>query len=346
MSEDDDEGEEEGRINGHRPKGLLPLALSAALSASPAAADEFDFDIDEVLSAVVRLHSEIPADAYTAPILGTEREGHGIVIDDSGLVLTIGYLVMEAMAVSLQTTGGEPVPAEVVAYDYDSGFGLVRAMRPLNAEPMEIGTSADLAINEPVLVAGYGGRAQTIGALVVSKREFAGYWEYLLDEAIFTSPPHPNWGGAALIGKDGTLRGVGSLYVEDARAGSGTLPGNMFVPIDLLRPIFADLLTQGRASTRPRPWLGMFTAENEGRLEVVAVAPDGPAALSGIKPGDVVVKIGDGVVADMAGMYRLIWAIGPAGAKIPITLLRGNIALTLDVASEDRYQRLKLQRRY
>jgi len=344
MSEEDEESK--GRINGHRPKGLLPLALSAALSATPATAEQLNFDIDAVLSAVVRLHAEIPADAYTASILGTEREGHGIVIDDSGLVLTIGYLVMEAMAVSLQAGEGPPVPAEVVAYDYDSGFGLVRAMGRLEAQAISIGQSAELAINEPVLVAGFGGRSQTIGALVVSKREFAGYWEYLLDEAIFTSPPHPNWGGTALIGTDGSLRGVGSLYVEDARPGASALPGNMFVPIDLLQPILADLLTQGRAASAPRPWLGMFTAENEGRLEVVGIADDAPAARAGIKPGDVVVKVGDDVVADLAGMYRRIWAIGPAGAKIPLTVLRGSIALTLEVVSEDRYRRLKLQRSY
>jgi serine protease Do len=342
VSDDDENGPINGkRINGHRPGKLKPLALAAALSSGERGTATFDFDVPETLTGVVRLHTEVPEDAYTAQLLGTEREGHGIVLDDSGLVLTIGYLVLEAMAVTLQDHEGAFVPAELVAYDYDTGFGLVRAMRPLSARPIEIGNSSDIAINDAVLVAGHGGMEQTIGARVVSRREFAGYWEYMLDEAIFTAPPHPNWGGAALIGRDGKLLGIGSLYVEDALPEPGSRPGNMFVPIDLLKPVLSELLERGRTAKPPRPWLGMFTAESEGRLEVVALSPDGPAERDGIKPGDAVVKIGSKAVRTLADMYRQIWGTGAAGTVITITVLRGDFALPIQVVSEDRYQRLK-----
>lgn len=345
MSDDshDDEDDDKPKINGHRPKGLLPLVLSSSLS-SPREGGDLPFDVDSALSAVMRLHAEVPTDAYTAPMLGTEREGNGIVIDDDGLVLTIGYLIVEAMAISLEDADGRMVPAELVAYDFDTGFGLVRAMQPLGRPPLRFGDSAALNVNTPVLVAGSGGRDATIGAMVVSKREFAGYWEYMLDEAIFTAPPHANWGGTALIGQDGTLLGVGSLYVEDARAEPKTMAGNMFVPIDLLKPILADLLADGRTVASARPWLGLFTAESEGSVQVIAVADGAPADNAGLKPGDIIVKVGNTVVSTMPQMYRAMWQTGPAGCIVPLTILRGSIALTIDVASEDRYKRLKFQR--
>ena len=337
---------DEKRVNGHRPKGLLPLAFAASLSSGSSFAEDVDFDVEAVLSGVVRLHAEIAADGYTAPMLGVEREGHGIVLDDSGLILTIGYLIMEAIAVSVENSEGRMVPARIVAYDYGSGFGLVRASEPLKRPAIPIGVSAEVRVNDTVLVVGSGGRSESIGAFVVSKREFAGYWEYLLDEAIFTAPPHANWGGTALIGKDGRLLGIGSLYVEDARPAPHNLAGNMFVPIDLLKPIFSELLSEGRAAGSRRPWMGMLTSETENGLEIVGLAPKGPAETHGIKLGDVVIKVGDDVVHSMAGMYRKIWAIGDAGVEVPLTILRGSTALRLGVTSEDRYHRLKLTHSY
>jgi S1-C subfamily serine protease len=344
MSQDNDD--DKPKINGHKPIGLLPTALAGREPAGAALGDNLPFNVDEVLTSVTRLHAEVPTDAYTAETLGTEREGNGIVIDDNGLVLTIGYLIVEAMAVSLQDIDGNTVPAEVVAYDFESGFGLVRAMEPLGRPPVQFGSAKDLPINSPVLVVGSGGRDGTIGAVVVSKRPFAGYWEYMLDEAIFTAPPHTNWGGTALIGYDGALLGVGSLYVEDARQDPTVLAGNMFVPIDLLPPVLDDLMRLGRTATPPRPWLGMFAAESEGQVHVVATADNAPAAASGLKPGDVVVKIGDTVIHSMIELYKAIWQTGPAGAGIPFTILRGDIALRIEVTSEDRYKRLKFQRSY
>ncbi len=333
------------KVNGHHAKELLSGPFAAALTGTEDAA-KLPFDVDTALSAVVRLHAEVPEDGYTAPFLGTEREGNGIVIDENGLVLTIGYLIVEAMAISLATADGRIIAAEMAAYDYDSGFGLVRALEPLHLPPISIGKSDDLAVGAGVLVAGHGGRGSAIGARVVSKREFAGYWEYLLDEAIFTAPAHPNWGGAALIGQDGKLLGVGSLYVEDAVNEDERRSGNMFVPIDMLTPILAEMLRDGRTEASYRPWLGLFTAETEGRVEVIGLANDGPAERSGVQVGDVIVKVNGQAISTMVELYRNAWAVGRAGVGIPLTLLRESYAFELVLQSEDRYSRLKFQSGY
>ncbi len=300
----------------------------------------------DLLSAVVRLRAEIPPDARTARGLGTLREGNAVVIDDNGLVLTIGYLILEAMSATLFDSAGRPVAADILAYDYDSGFGLLRAQSPLGVKPIPIGNSDELDKNDPVLVAGHGGVDSTIGALVVSRREFAGYWEYLLDDAIFTSPPHPNWGGAALISADGKLVGIGSLVVHDALAEPRPVPGNMFVPINLLKPIFADLLDRGRVAGPERPWLGMFTAERRGQVVVTRVAPDGPADQAGLQAGDVVLAVGKQPVASMAELFRLVWRAGPAGVRISLQIRRESTTAQITVTSADRYDYLRLQPTY
>jgi S1-C subfamily serine protease len=345
MNDESKSGGEPKKINGHKPEGLPQLEGTANLQSHVGQSEErFSFDVEAALSSVVRLHAEVPSDAYTARLLGAEREGNGIVIDDDGLILTIGYLVVEAHVVTVEALNGEMVPAEIVAYDFDSGFGLVRAQRPLLRPPLAFGDSTALKLNTPGLVAGHGGRAAAIGALVVSKRKFAGYWEYMIDEAIFTVPPHSNWGGTALISGNGLLLGVGSLYVEDARPGEEPIAGNMFVPIDLLKPVLAELLANGKTLTPPRPWLGIFTADHQGRVEVIALAENGPAERSGIKQGDVVVKVGGHVVNSVVELYQRMWAVGPAGVTIPMVLLRGSIALPLDVASANRYDNFRNDR--
>ena len=329
------------KVNGHHAKDLLSKSFGSLAGLETKA--KLHFDVDGILSALVRLHAEVPVDGYTAPFLGTEREGNGIIIDDDGLILTIGYLIVEAMAISISTDDDRMIPAEPVAYDYDSGFGLVRALEGLDIPPLELGLSANVSIGNGVLVAGHGGREAAIGARVVGKREFAGYWEYMLDEAIFTAPAHPNWGGAALIGQDGKLLGVGSLYVEDATADQENRRGNMFVPIDLLPPIFDEMMQSGRTAASYRPWMGMFSAEVEGRMEVIGLASDGPAERAGLKIGDVIVKVNGQPVSTMVDLYRAAWALGKAGVEIPMTLLRETYAFELALKSEDRYSRLKFQ---
>lgn len=316
----------------------LPLAAAVSARAQQSA--------EQVLSAVVRVSAEIPPEARTAPFLGTRREGNGVVIDEDGLVLTIGYLILESMSVTLRSGHGEPVIADFVAYDHASGFGLVRARQELGAKPLRLGDSAALKEREPVLVVAHGGMAAARPAYVASRREFAGYWEYLLENAIFTVPPHANWSGAALIDGEGRLVGIGSLIVDDATGGDASMPGNMFVPIDLLKPILSDLIDKGRRAGPPRPWLGMFsTTVPEGAL-VARVAPGSPAERAGIEAGDVVIGIGGAPISGLADLYRKLWS-GPAvGAAVSLTVRRGLRAHEVTVISGDREHYLRLRPSY
>lgn len=318
--------------------GLLCLLTVIALPIKDAGAQ------DNPLGAVVGVRAEVPPSARTAGTLGTEREGGGVVIGADGLVLTIGYLILEAVQAEVQLQDGKTVPAEIVAYDYDTGFGLLRPATPLNVAPIELGDSDALPAETQVLVAGPDGPS---GAVVVSRREFAGYWEYLLPNAIFTAPPYRSFGGAALIGSDGRLLGIGSLIVGDARGPGETFPGNMFVPISALKPIIADLRSQGRSAGPAKPWLGLFTQELRGHVFINRVSPDGPAASAGIQEGDIVVAVGGEPVASLAEFYRKIWALGDAGIEVPLTLLKGADGFReVSVKSGDRYDYLKLNPTY
>lgn len=311
------------------------LALSAA-SAQPG-----DPPVAEVLSAVVAVESKVPASARTAPALGTERAGSGVVIDDDGLIVTIGYLILEASEVTVTALGNEPIPAEIVAYDHATGFGLIRATRPLDVTPMTLGRSKGVAEFDRLLVTAFGGVQAVRPAVAVSRRQFAGYWEYLLDGAIFTSPPYPMFGGAALLDSNGHLVGIGSLVVGDAMRGERVLPGNMFVPIDALKPVMGDLISQGR-SPRARPWIGVYSREVEGNVVVQRVAEDGPAARAGVRAGDVLVAIEGEPVSTLAGFYRTLWSGRKPGDRIDITVRRGETLQSLVVESADRYAWLKL----
>ena len=182
------------------------------------------FDLEAALNAMVLLEATVPEDAFTARGLGTERAGYGAVIDDDGLIVTIGYLILEASQVQVRIAEDTAVAAEILAYDHETGFGLLRASEPLDVTPMRLGTSANLAQGDQLLVAGFGGPPVARAALLVSRRDFAGYWEYLLEDAIFTSPPYPHFGGAALIDAGGELVGIGSLAVADAYDGEQPLP--------------------------------------------------------------------------------------------------------------------------
>lgn len=319
----------EGRVNGHRPTELIGQLGPISISTAPVEDSDFAFDIDRTVTAVTTLRSEIPSDARTAAYLGTEREGSGIVIDDQGLVLTIGYLMLESRSVLVSAADGATVATDFVAYDAETGFGLVRARSSLDRPALPVGSAAELGPGDDVVVAARGGRRQAILSEVSARREFAGYWEYLVEDAIFTAPPHPNWSGAALIDGQGLLCGVGSLLVDDAGHGESASQGNMFVPIDLLPPLL-DALDAGTLDSRsPRPWLGMFTAEALEQLVVTHVAPDGPAERAGIKAGDVVIRARGEFVSSLADFYRLVWSMGPAGVDVPLTVLRESVALEL-----------------
>ena len=302
--------------------------------------EDLAFDLDAALDSVVLVRAEIPDDAFTAPILGTERVGNGVVIGRDGLVLTIGYLITEASAVWLTTNHGNVVAGDPLAYDQATGLGLVQPLGRIGVPGLERGSAQACKAGDKVVVAGHGGRAHALQASVHAKREFAGYWEYVLDEAIFTLPAHPQWGGAALIGSDGRLLGIGSLLVEEKMQGE-TVQGNMIVPIDVLEPILNSLLTTGRSGRPPRPWLGMYTTEVEHHLVVAGLAERGPAAQAGMQIGDMVIEVAGRPVSGLAGLFRSIWSLGEAGVEVPLTATRKGEKKRFTVHSADRADFLK-----
>jgi len=300
------------------------------------------FDLDRALSSVVGLRTEIPPDAFTASILGTERAGSAVLIDENGLFLTIGYLVTEAETLWLTANDGQVAPGHVMAYDQATGLGLVQALRRLSLPVLEPGSIEPLDVGETVVVAGHGGREHALLAKVIGKREFAGYWEYLLDEALFTAPAHPNWGGAACLDMEGRLCGIGSLLIQHEQGGeSAAASGNMIVPIDLLAPIKDDLLRFGRVDRPARPWLGMYTADTQNRPVVVGLASGGPADEAGVEVGDEVVEVAGTSIDDLGNMFRRIWSIGPAGVEVPLVVVRDGRPIAVTVRSADRNAFLK-----
>ena len=303
--------------------------------------EDYSYDLERALSSVVGLRTIVPADAFTADTLGTERAGNGIFIRDNGLVLTIGYLITEAETIWLTLNDGRSVPGHVLGYDQETGFGLVQALSKLDVPALEIGQSANAALGERVVVGGYGGRQRSVAARIVAKQEFAGYWEYVLDEAIFTAPSHPNWGGTALIGPAGDLLGVGSLQLQQAGEKGQTQNINMIVPIDLLNPIIDDLMKFGRRNAPPRPWLGLYATEVENRLVVVGLADRGPAKKADIRTGDIILSVAGKDVGDLAGFFRRIWAQGNAGVDVPLTIYRDGETMDLRVKSSERNRFLK-----
>ena len=293
------------------------------------------FDLERAFDAVVLVRSEIPEDAYSAQTLGTDRGGYGTVIREDGLVLTIGYLINEASQIWLTTNRGAVVPGYPLAYDQATGFGLIQPLGKLTAPHLQRGLAADVKSGDAAFVIGHGGSAHALKTRIIAKHEFAGYWEYLLDEALFTSPAHPQWGGAALLDAQGNLIGTGSLLVQQEVKGE-TYPVNMFVPIDLLAPIFDAMLQTGRSPHPPRPWLGMSTQDPGGKLVVGRLSPNGPASRAGIKIGDQVLSVGESNVKGLSEFFRTVWRLGPAGVDVPLTLSRGGDVLRITVKSADR----------
>lgn len=302
--------------------------------AQPKAAD-YSYDLDKAVGAVVALSSRVPDDAFTAETLGTERAGNAVVIGEDGLVLTIGYLVTEAESVWLTTREGRSVPGHVLGFDAVTGFGLVQALGDLDTPVLRLGRSSSLKVGDLAVLAGGGGRAHSVAVELIVRQEFAGYWEYVLDEALFTAPAHPHWGGTALIGPKGDLLGIGSLQLQQGGQAAGRAI-NMIVPIDLLLPILDDLKTRGRANRPPRPWLGIFATESEEGIVIMGLAEGGPAEGAGLQGGDVIAAVAGEPVSDLAAMFRSIWALGEAGARIPLTIRRDGRAVLLTVVSGNR----------
>jgi S1-C subfamily serine protease len=305
---------------------------------------EYDFDLAAAVGAVVGLRAVIPEDAFTAQTLGTERAGNGVLIRDSGLILTIGYLITEAESIWLTPISGPPVPGHALAYDQETGFGLVQALSRLSIPALPLGNSGAASIGERVVMAGAGGLQRSVAARIVAKQEFAGYWEYILDEAIFTAPAHPNWGGTAVIGPAGDLLGIGSLQLEQGREKENAGHLNMVVPIDLLKPILDDLLRHGRPNRPARPWLGFYAADIDDRIVVIGVADRGPAQKAGLQAGDVVQAVAGEEPSDLASMFRHVWSLGAAGAEIPLRIERDGRSFDQKVVSSERSRFFKVPR--
>jgi S1-C subfamily serine protease len=308
--------------------------------------EDYTYDLEQALSAVVGLRTTVPSDAFTADTLGTERAGNGVFIRGNGLVLTIGYLITEAETLWITLNDGRSVPGHVLGYDQETGFGLVQALAKLDVPALEIGESAAASVGERVVIGGFGGRQRSVAARIVAKQEFAGYWEYVLDEAIFTGPAHPNWGGTALIGPGGDLIGIGSLQLQHSAEKGQTQNINMMVPIDLLKPIIDDLMKFGRRNMPPRPWLGLYATEieDENAVVVAGMSDRGPAINSGLKPGDRILAVRDDPVSSLASFWRRVWASGPAGSEVVLQIMRDNGPMTVRVPSADRTRLLKTPR--
>jgi S1-C subfamily serine protease len=310
-------------------------------SAQPRAED-YSYDLERALSSVVGLHSIVPSDAFTADTLGLERAGNGVLIE-KGLVLTIGYLITEAETVWLHFGDGRVVQGYPLGLDQETGFGLVQALGPIDIPVLPIGSSDAAESGDRIVVGGAGGRTRSLGGRIATKQEFAGYWEYVLDEAIFTFPAHPNWGGTGLISPKGELIGIGSLQIERERDGKNEHL-NMTVPIDLLKPVLDDLRKFGRVNKPVRPWLGLYSTEIENKIVVVGIAPKGPAARAELKTGDVVLSVAGEDVTTLAQFYRKVWSLGTAGVEVPLTLYREGVTFDVRVNSSDRTKFLKAPR--
>jgi S1-C subfamily serine protease len=315
---------------------LLILAVGTTLAQDKA---------DETLNAVVAVSAKIQANARSAETLGLQRQGTGVLVR-SGYALTIGYLVIEAEAVQVTGADGRTLPATVAAYDHASGFALLKIVGTMPAKPLPLGDSAALAEREPAMAVTASGRASPTIVYVVSRRPFSGSWEYLLDSAIYTYPPVMEWSGAPLIGSKGELLGIGSLIVPDAGGPGTQSPGNMFVPIELLKPILNDLIAKGRRTVPARPWLGINADEVRGRLFVGRVSPDGPAARAGLKSGDIVLAVGNDEVTSLAEFYRKVWGRGAAGAAVPLKVLQGARVRDVTVRSIDRIEYFRPSKTY
>ena len=294
-----------------------------------------------MIKAVVRIRSIIPQEAESAGTLGTQREGNGVVIDAEGMILTVGYLIREAESIEVSVLGEKPISGTFVGYDFNTGLGLLKTDKPLGVAPIELGQSAAVKAWDSLLVAGHGGEKAAQVARVISRSEFAGYWEYLLEEAIYTVPAYPNFGGAALISPEGKLVGIVSLFTQVPIPGVGLLPCNVSIPIDLLNPILASLKSTGRSGKTQRPWLGINAEESHGRIFITKVTSGGPAEKAGLKPGDVILAVDGKEITGLSDFYRKVWAVGKAGVQVPLSALQGVKIREIKVHSIDRHQRVR-----
>ena len=291
------------------------------------------------LDAVVKLSIKAVPEARTADTLGAEREGTGVVFAEKGLIVTIGYLLLEAGSVLVVAGDGRVFPASIVGYDHATGFGVLRA--GIDCKPLPVGSSASVRELATVLVAAHGGAGGTSRACVVSRQRFTGWWEYMIDGGLFTAPPRFEHSGAALLDADGKLVGIGSLWVSDALEAGAAFPGNMFVPIDLLTPLLDDILSSGKRRGPARPWVGLYSEEIQGHVVVTRVLPDSPAAKAGLKRGDIILGVGGEAIGRQSEFYTRLWGCGEAGATVTLHVLQDKLVRKLSVRTADRMEYLR-----
>jgi len=322
---------------------MPPSLVTAAWSAWGAANlhSPGRFTPEDLAGAIVKLGIRVPATARTADTLGTEREGTGVLIDHSGHILTIGYLLLEAQSILIVTADGRVLPGTVAGFDHATGFGLVRANQSLDHPPLEFGKSSEARELNTAMIAAHAGAGGWSNASIIRRRPFTGWWEYAIDDAIFTSPARDNHSGAALLDLDGRLLGIGSLWVGDALNAGAAFPGNMFVPTDLLAPILDDLRIHGRRRGAGRPWLGIYSEEMRQHVVVTQVLNDSPAERGGVKRGDVILAIGSQAVANQSEFYQALWASGVAGNEITLQIWRAKVVREISVRSIDRMEYLR-----
>jgi S1-C subfamily serine protease len=321
------------------PPSLVTAAWAAWGAANLPAAGKFA--VDDLAGAIVKLGIRVPPTARTADTLGTEREGTGVLINDDGHILTIGYLLLEAQSILVVTADGRVLPAAVAGVDHATGFGLVRVVQPLDHPPLTLGSGKVARELNPAIIAAHAGAGGWSNACIVSRRPFTGWWEYALDDAIFTAPARDNHSGAALLDGEGELIGIGSLWVGDASDAGAAFPGNMFVPTDLVIPILNDLKTRGRRSGAARPWLGIYSEEVRQHVVVTQVLRDSPAERGGVKRGDIILAIGGQAIGSQAEFYQALWASGAAGNDITLQIWRAKAMREVNVHSIDRMDYLR-----
>ena len=333
--------------NGHKIEGIVP-SNEPAIPGSKIEESTVKFDLEAVLSAVRPLRSVVPVDAHSAGTLGTEREGNAVLIDESGLFLTIGYLVVEATDVFIGGPDGTTLNAHPVGYDHETGFGLIRSVEVPAFAPIQVGDNSNHFVKgSRAIVSSFGGSRNALDARVVDRRLFTGSWEYMVESAIFTAPLHPSWSGAALIDpENGSLCGIGSLLIQGPSGENEDEQGNMFVPIELLPPIIDDLLKNGKRAGSARPWLGVYVSEALGHLVIGSIFEGGPAANAGVQHGDILEQVEDKPVETLEEFYRELWSTGEAGTSIKLGIIRGSASMDIFVRSGDRREYYKQPRRH
>ncbi len=317
-----------------------PANAQATNSEAPAAQATIDA-LTKANAAVVGVRVSVAEDARSAETLGRKRSGSGVVIGADGLILTIGYLMLEAQNIEVVTSDNKTLPAKAVAYDLATGFGLIKPLLPVKGwTPVPLGTLTGLSSGEPLMAAtgaqADGNEADVSMTQMISKRAFSGYWEYHIESAVFTSPPIGNHSGAPLFNQRGELIGIGSLFVPDVMGGNRRLPGNMFVPVDLLKPILTEMQQTGSTKLSRRPWIGLTSSEQGGRVQIVRVNKDGPAQAAGLEAGDFVLAVDGEKVATLEGFYKKLWAREQPDGEITLTVLQGADLKTIKLKAVDR----------